>query len=116
MDAPVLTAKARDLNFTTAGGVCGTIRLLKNIGGLWLLQACRSSWAAAGQTLDFDALLSAAADSRVAFTSLVDPDHHAVLSPTHMPAQIPRYCRRTSQPEPAGPAAHAPANPGSPAL
>jgi rhamnulokinase len=107
VDAPVMTEKARDLNFTNEGGVCGTIRLLKNIGGLWLLQACRSSWAAEGQTLDYDTLLSAAADSRLAFTSLVDPDHHAFLSPTDMPAQIARYCRRTAQPVPSGPAAHA---------
>src|SRR5947208_6610230 len=31
----VVTASARDLNFTNEGGVCGTIRLLKNITGLW---------------------------------------------------------------------------------
>jgi rhamnulokinase len=106
MDAPVMTAKARDLNFTNEGGVCGTIRLLKNIGGLWLLQACRRSWAREGQTLEYDALLSAAADSRVAFTSLIDPDHPAFLNPTDMPAQIARYCRQTSQPEPSAPPAY----------
>jgi len=105
-DAPVMTAKARDLNFTNEGGVCGTIRLLKNIGGLWLLQACRRSWAAEGQTLEYDALLSAAADSRLAFASLIDPDHPAFLNPADMPAQIARYCRQTSQPEPSGPPAY----------
>ena len=46
LPAPVITPRARDLNFTNEGGVCGTTRLLKNIGGLWLLQACRRSWAA----------------------------------------------------------------------
>jgi len=106
-DAPVITAKARDLNFTNEGGVCGTIRLLKNITGLWLLQACRRSWAAERQALDYDALLSAAADDRLAFLSLVDPDHPAFLSPADMPAEIARYCRQTSQPEPAGPPAFA---------
>ena len=49
--APVITPRARDLNFTNEGGVCGTTRLLKNIGGLWLLQACRRSWAAHGPGL-----------------------------------------------------------------
>ena len=34
---PVITSKARDLNFTNEGGVCGTVRVLKNIAGLWLL-------------------------------------------------------------------------------
>jgi len=107
IDAPVITAKTRDLNFTNEGGVCGTIRLLKNIGGLWLLQACRRAWAAEGQPLDYDTLLSGAADDRLAFQSLIDPDHHAFLNPTNMPAQIARYCRATSQAEPSGPAAYA---------
>jgi rhamnulokinase len=107
LDAPVMTAKARDLNFTNEGGVCGTIRLLKNIGGLWLLQACRRSWAGDGSTFDYDALFAAAADDRLAFASLVDPDHQAFLSPTDMPAEIARYCRQTSQPEPSGPPAFA---------
>ncbi len=49
LKSPVITPKARDLNFTNEGGVCGTTRLLKNIGGLWLLQACRRSWAADGR-------------------------------------------------------------------
>jgi rhamnulokinase len=106
IDAPVITANARDLNFTNEGGVCGTIRLLKNIGGLWLLQACRRSWAADGHSLDYDALHAAAADDRLSFLSLIDPDDHAFLNPADMPAQIAQYCRQTSQPEPSGPAAY----------
>ena len=65
------TAQARDLNFSNEGGVCGTTRLLKNIGGLWLLQACRRSWAAAGQELAYDKLLYAASRERRQFASLV---------------------------------------------
>src|SRR5204863_1209116 len=107
LPAPVLTPKARDLNFTNEGGVGGTVRLLKNIGGLWLLQSCRRSWAADGKRLDYDALLGEAADDRLAFVSLVDPDHRAFLNPTDMPAEIARYCRQTSQREPSGPPAFA---------
>ena len=105
LDAPVINAKTRDLNFTNEGGACGTIRLLKNIGGLWLLQACRRAWAADGQRLDYPALLEAAADDRLAFRSLVDPDCAAFLNPSDMPKEIARYCRQTSQPEPSEPAA-----------
>jgi rhamnulokinase len=80
--------------------------LLKNIGGLWLLQACRRTWSAAeGQALDYQALLAAAADDRLSFQSLVDPDHPAFLNPPDMPAAIAQFCRRTSQPEPSGPPA-----------
>jgi len=106
-DAPVITPKAQELNFTNEGGVCGSIRLLKNITGLWLLQACRRRWASEQQALDYDALLSAAGDDRLAFVSLVDPDHHGFLNPADMPAQIARYCRQTLQPEPDGPPAFA---------
>ena len=106
IDAPVITAQARDLNFTNEGGVAGTIRLLKNIAGLWLLQACRRAWAAAGErAAGYEELMAAAADERLAFASLVDPDHHAFLNPADMPAEIAAFCRQTAQPEPADPAA-----------
>jgi rhamnulokinase len=107
IDAPLITAKTRDLNFTNEGGVCGTVRLLKNIGGLWLLQACRRAWAADARPLDYEALLSSAADDRLSFQSLIDPDHHAFLNPADMPAEIQQYCRQTSQPQPSHPAAYA---------
>jgi rhamnulokinase len=100
--APTLTAAARDLNFTNEGGACGTIRLLKNIAGLWMLQACRRSWAAAGQGSSYDELIDAAGDETLAFRSLVDPDHESFLNPQDMPANIAAYCRRTGQPAPEG--------------
>lgn len=105
LTAPILTAKARDQNFTNEGGVGGTIRLLKNIGGLWLLQSCRRSWAAAGEPYEYAELLEAAADDRLAFRSLVDPDHHGFLNPENMMAAIGAYCGRTEQPQPAAPPA-----------
>jgi rhamnulokinase len=102
LSAPLLTPEARDRNFTNEGGVCGTIRLLKNISGLWLLQACRRSWTAAGQTCSYEALLGAAADQRHAFRSLIDPDHRQFVNPEDMPSSIDAYCRRTGQPVPDG--------------
>jgi len=105
LSAPIITTTARDLNFTNEGGVCGTIRFLKNITGLWVLQACRQSWAATGQDLQYDELLAAAADPQLAFRSLIDPDHHMFLNPENMPESIREYCRQTGQPEPLTPAA-----------
>ena len=99
--APIMTTAARDSNFTNEGGVNGTIRLLKNITGLWVLHACRQSWAASGEDLDHDALIEAASDRALAFRSLIDPDHHMFLNPDHMPDRIREYCRQTGQPEPA---------------
>jgi rhamnulokinase len=101
LPAPVLTPKARDMNFTNEGGVGGTIRLLKNIGGLWLLQSCRRSWAAQGKPAEYAELLEIARDEGLAFRSLVDPDYQGFLNPDNMPEAIAAYCRRTGQAEPA---------------
>lgn len=106
LPAPVLTAQAADLNFTNEGGVGGTTRLLKNIGGLWLLQACRTAWAAEGRALSYDALVDAARRAP-ADGAVVDPDDASLLNPAHMPRAIADYCRRTSQPVPESPGAFA---------
>jgi len=100
--APIITPRARDANFTNEGGVCGTIRLLKNISGLWLLQGCRREWSNDGHAYQYDELMEAAADERFAFQSLFDPDDPAFLHPESMSDAIAGYCRRTEQPEPEG--------------
>ena len=82
LDAPVITPRARELNFTNEGGVCGTTRLLKNIAGLWLLQACRRNWAEQGHHFALRrAAVARRARSRPAFRSLFDPDHPTFLHP-----------------------------------
>jgi rhamnulokinase len=105
--APITTPKACALNFTNEGGVCGTTRLLKNIGGLWLLQSCRRCWALSGQNFTYKELLDAAADNRYGFATLFDPDHPAFLNPDNMLLAINEYCHRTGQPVPSGPPAYA---------
>jgi rhamnulokinase len=105
--APVITNRAHELNFTNEGGVCGTIRLLKNIGGMWLLQSCRRCWATSGQNYSYEELMDAAADNRNGFVSLFDPDHPDFLNPDNMLSAIEAYCRRTGQPAPSGPPAYA---------
>jgi rhamnulokinase len=104
---PVITATAMDLNFTNEGGVGGTTRLLKNINGLWLLQACRRRWTASDVQIDYDDLFEATDDERLAFRSLIDPDHRGFLHPIDMPSSIAAYCRQTDQPEPDSPPAFA---------
>jgi rhamnulokinase len=106
LPAPIMTTAARDSNFTNEGGVAGTIRFLKNITGLWVLHACRQSWAASGEDRPPDELIAAAADPALAFRSLIDPDHHMFLNPEHMPDRIREYCRQTGQPAPSTQGSH----------
>jgi rhamnulokinase len=105
VERPIITPRSRELNFTNEGGVCGTTRLLKNIGGMWLLQACRRKWASEGQDFDYNDLLAAADDPSLAFRVLFDPDHSTFLHPPDMTGAIRDYCRDTGQAEPETPAA-----------
>jgi len=103
LPAPIISERACSLNFTNEGGVCGTVRFLKNIAGLWLLQSCRRSWTASGTEHSYEELSSAALnDERISFRSLIDPDDPAFLRPDDMPSEIGAYCKRTEQPEPQG--------------
>jgi rhamnulokinase len=96
LDAPVLTEASRAANFTNEVGVDGTIRYLRNVMGLWLLQECQRVWAEP----DTAALVAAAA-AAPPFAAVVDPDDPAFLPPGDMPARIAGHCRRTGQQQPA---------------
>jgi rhamnulokinase len=97
--APILSDQARALNFTNEGGVAGTIRFLRNVAGLWLLQECQRRWQRAGRAFAWPELV-ALAEGAAPLRSLVDPDAPDFLSPGDMPAAIRAYCGRTGQPEP----------------
>ena len=97
--APVLTPRALELNITNEGGMDGTIRLLKNIIGLWLIQQCKRSFDAAGRKYDYTELTQLAADAEP-LRSLVNPDDARFLNPPDMPKAIQDFCRETGQPVP----------------
>ena len=98
--APVITDRSRGLNFTNEGGVLGSTRLLKNIAGLWLLQACRRDWAARGEMLSYEEIVAAVASTSSPPGTVIDPDDRAFLNPANMPEAIADACRRTGQPVP----------------
>ncbi|SCF25833.1 rhamnulokinase [Micromonospora echinospora] len=103
LDRPVLTEESRLANFTNESGVDGTVRYLRNVMGLWLLQEAMRGWAAAGDRPDLAALLAAAAEV-TPFAAVVDCDDPVFLPPGDMPARIADACRRTGQPVPGTPA------------
>ncbi len=99
LSAPVLTEESRLANFTNEGGVDGTIRYLRNVMGLWLLQESRRAWG----NPDLDGLLAEAAGCPP-LRSVIDPGDPVFLAPGDIPARIRRWCADTGQPEPATPA------------
>jgi rhamnulokinase len=82
-------------------GVDGSVRLLKNINGFFMLEECREAWREAGKSVDYGDLLSAA-EKAPPRTALVDTDADAFGIDEPMPDQIRAYCRRTDQPVPTG--------------
>lgn len=102
--APIITPEALAANVTNEGGVYGTNRLLKNVMGLWIIQQCRATWAAAGQAYSYPELVQLT-EAAPPFAALIDPDDRRFLAPGDHPAQIADYCRTTGQQPPEGPGA-----------
>lgn len=104
LPAPVLSEASRRANFTNEAGVDGTVRYLRNVMGLWLLQECQRVWSRRGEPADLASLLAAAA-AAPGLAAVVDPDDPGFLPPGDMPARIAEACRRTGQRPPADPGA-----------
>ena len=96
LDEPILTPEASAFNLSNERGVDGTIRLLRNVMGLWLVQECRRSWGADYEELHRHAEL---VEGDV---PLFDPDDEALLAPEDMPTQIAAACKATGQSPPEG--------------
>lgn len=96
---PVINDKSLAYNFTNEGGVQQTIRLLKNIMGLWLVQESRRTWAKQGDKLSYDDL-TRMASAATPFSALVEPDDPSFLAPGDMPVRLRDFCTRTGQTPP----------------
>jgi rhamnulokinase len=97
----VISAKTLAFNFTNEGGVCNTIRLLKNITGLWIIQECRRVWQHEGARQFSWNDITAMATDAPPFTAVLDVDAKDFQVPGDMPARIRDYCARTGQTVPA---------------
>jgi sugar (pentulose or hexulose) kinase len=86
----IINDKSFEHSFTNEGGVENTIRLLKNIMGLWLVQECRRQWQREGLEFSYPKLTEMAAKARP-FTAYIEPDRGEFLAPGDMPARINDY-------------------------
>lgn len=99
---PALGADASAYNLTNELGVDGSVRLLRNVMGLWLVQECRRAWNEAGLERDYEELQALARTARTD-VPLFDPDDESLLHRGDMPALIERLCVASGQPAPHGP-------------
>lgn len=99
---PYLDPAVLEAGFGNEGGAGNTIRLLRNITGLWLVQECRRHWRSEGTEYSYAELARLASESRP-FVALIDPDAPDFAQPTRMPNAIAEYCSRTGQTPPSSP-------------
>ena len=100
--SPCVTPATQAAGFTNERGVGNTIRFLKNLTGLWLVQECRREWEQSGQTFDYEQL-AALARGAEPFRTVVDPCDGPFASPGGMVEKIRQFARRTGQPPPETP-------------
>ncbi len=97
LDQPFINAEVARENFTNEGGAFSTIRFLKNVMGLWVLESCRREWLERGLAADYDGLLRNVA-AHEDFPALLYPDDARLFNPPSMNAVIAEQFAETGQP------------------
>jgi rhamnulokinase len=94
---PLLAPEVATANFTNERGAFGTIRFLKNVMGLWLLESCRKEWAAAGFAEDLATLLQRVGAIQ-GFAGFITPDAARFFNPVSMTRELRAMLMETEQP------------------
>ncbi len=93
---PIINDGALAANFTNEIGVCGTVRFLKNLSGLWILQELRRVWNEQGCDYSWAAMASMALQAEP-FAFFIDPSDESFIAPGDMPGRIQDYCKNSGQ-------------------
>ena len=94
-----ISAEAFQENYTNEWGAQNTIRFLKNIMGMWLIQEV-----ARHQNYQYSyAELAALAEKEPAFQQFIDVNDPRFLNPGNMITELQAYCRETQQTVPESP-------------
>lgn len=99
LEQPILTEESRVANFTNELGIDGTVRYLRNVMGLWLLQETVRAWTDGGEGRNVEQLLAAAGRAS-SLAALIDVDDPVFMAPGDMPVRIANWCHRTQQTPP----------------
>ena len=91
--APDCSESSREHNFTNEGGYAYRYRFLKNIMGLWMLQALRRDFAHAYSFKELNLLAGIASY----FPTVVDVNDPRFLKPHSMVEALQTYCREKGQ-------------------
>ena len=95
-DEPLLSDAAAGAALTNEAGVFGSVRLLTNVMGLWLLESCRREWEAEGRPQDLEPLLAGVARIEGP-AGVVDPDDRRFFAPVSMVHELRSALKDTGQ-------------------
>ena len=93
---PIINDTSLRHNVTNEGGYGGTIRFLKNIIGLWLIQETRRQYRREGQEYSYNDLEKLALASEP-FKYFIDPDAEVFVPHGNLPRRVREYCLQTGQ-------------------
>ena len=96
LPAPLIDRKSEAARYTNEGGYAGTIRFLKNIMGLWLIQESRRQWLREGENVTYADLEREALASRP-FACFIDCDAPEFETAGDLPGRVRAFCRATGQ-------------------
>jgi len=97
LDRPLINDKVLEYNLTNEGGAFGTIRFLRNIMGLWLIQESKRIWEEQNKSEISHGEIIRLAEKAEPFANTILPDHSIFLHPDNMIEGIQGYCKETSQ-------------------
>ncbi len=95
--SPLLDADVARHNFSNEGGAFGTIRFLKNVMGLWILESCRQEWQREGRDVTYESLLREV-EALAVSPALIFPDDPRLFSPDSMLDAVAAQLAETGQP------------------
>ena len=93
---PIINEKSALYDFTNEGGINDTIRVLRNVAGLWLEQESIRQWEREGEKTTFNELSEMAVKCEPC-KSLINVDSPEFMAPGNMPERICDFCKKTGQ-------------------
>lgn len=90
---PLINDESYECNFTNEGGVEGTIRYLKNITGLWIIQQLKRKWSQSDAKVDY-VYISSAAKQAEHVDYIIDPNHESFVAPFDMEQAVIEFCEK----------------------
>ena len=100
LEKPLINDEALNEDFTNEVGINNSIRFLKNMNGLWIIQELKRIWNKNGYSYSFSDMVTVA-ERATPFKFFINPAHEMFFSPGDMENRIKNFCNQTEQDSPA---------------